>query len=288
MVNRPNNASNVANFAVTEQVSRLLVLMLSRLAHYPALHFWKKIAPVAVRAGVALDTDEREGLEKVIYTYITNRYDSLKEPGVCNRDWRYICYSDTGQDSAVWDVQDIDTKWQQGLSSKQIASLLKIEHYNFAPGDSDLVITIDGSMQIIADLNDVVDALWEDGLDMVIARHPKRDCVYQEAVAVLEKGFDTPSSVSPQVWRYFLEGYPASNGMYGTRMMIKNNRSANLRRMCEIWSQEYRRGSCRDQLSLNYAIWKARREGLAINIKEVDFDWLYKDSGMFGIRRHNG
>ena len=156
-----------------------------------------------------------------------------------------------------------------------------------ATRDCDLVMTIDGSMQIYADLDEVVDTLWEDGLDMVIATHPKRDCVYQEALAVLQKGFDSAISVGPQMWRYFLQGYPANNGMYGTRMMIKNNRSENLRYMCEVWSQEYRSGSCRDQLSLNHAIWKTRRQGLELNIKAVDFDWLYKESGMFGIRLHN-
>ena len=276
-------ASKVREFA-----SRSLVLLLSQLAKYPAIHFWKKQAPAVGRAPRYADEVQDENLNRAIYTYIIGNYDSLKEPDVRSRNWRYICYSDTAQDSNTWDVRQLDTNWTRKLSSKQIASLLKIEHYKFAPTESDLVITIDGSMQIYADLDEVVDALWEDGLDMVIASHPKRDCVYREAVAVLEKGFDRPTSVCPQMWRYFLRGYPAANGMYGTRMMIKNNRSENLRRMCEIWSQEYRRGSCRDQLSLNYAIWKARCEGMAINIKEVDFNWLYKESGMFGIRRHNG
>ncbi len=276
-------ASKVREFA-----SRSLVLLLSQLAKYPAIHFWKKQPPAVGRAPRYADEVQDENLNRAIYTYIIGNYDSLKEPDVRSRNWRYICYSDTAQDSNTWDVRQLDANWTRKLSSKQIASLLKIEHYKFAPTESDLVITIDGSMQIYADLDEVVDALWEDGLDMVIASHPKRDCVYREAVTVLEKGFDSPTSVCPQMWRYFLRGYPAANGMYGTRMMIKNNRSENLRRMCEIWSQEYRRGSCRDQLSLNYAIWKARCEGIAINIKEVDFNWLYKESGMFGIRRHNG
>ena len=269
-----------------DSVGTLLVSVLAWLVRCPILHFWRTSPPLAqlperpVGSGAPVN--------KAIYTYIIGDYDLLKEPDVCSAGWDYLCYSDTPRDNRNWTIHPVDPEWAGGLSPKQAASLLKIEHYRFAPDDCDLVITIDGSMQIHADLDRVIDLLWEDGLDMVIAAHPKRDCVYQEAVAVLEKNFDVPAKVWPQVWRYFLKGYPAGNGMYGTRMMIKNNRSDNLRRMCETWSREYRRGSCRDQLSLNYAIWQTRREGIPLYIKAVDFNWLYRDSGLLGIRQHKG
>jgi hypothetical protein len=271
---------------IPDAVAASLVSLLAWLARYPALQFWRKSPPL-------LEVPRESGgdyqpVTKAIYTYIIGDYDLLKEPDVRSKGWDYLCYSDTPRESRNWTIHPVDPVWASGLSPKQTASLLKIEHYRFAPDNCDLVITIDGSMQIHADLDRVIDLLWEDGLDMVIAEHPKRDCVYREAVAVLQKDFDAPTKVCPQVWRYFFRGYPAANGMYGTRMMIKNNRSDNLRRMCETWSMEYRRGSCRDQLSLNFAIWQTRLQGIPLHIKAVDFNWLYRESGLFGIRQHKG
>ena len=226
-------------------------------------------------------------LKKFIFTYIFDNYDNLKDPLVITPGWEYLCFSDKKINNTAWTQLDTETAYKNIKCSKRKASLLKIEHAKQVPPDCDIVVTLDGSMLLNTNLDDFINEFWEEGIDLLIARHPLRDCIYDEAEAVMNLKLDTPENVIPQMQRYFHEGFPPHQGLYGTRMMIKNNKSSKLRVVCEIWADEYKRGSRRDQLSLNYAIWKANKEGIHLNIKELDFDWLYHKSGMFQIRAHN-
>lgn len=67
--------------------------------------------------------------------------------------------------------------------------------------------------------------------------------------------------------RYREVGFPEQYGLFETGIMIRNNRSRRLKGMCRIWANELVIGSKRDQLSLNYSIWKS---GNNIRIKAFD------------------
>ena len=43
-------------------------------------------------------------MKNVCYTVITNNYDTLKDPLVVSKDWRYVCFSDRGFKSKVWEL----------------------------------------------------------------------------------------------------------------------------------------------------------------------------------------
>jgi len=224
--------------------------------------------------------------KKIIFTFIFEGYDVLKEPAVVTPGWDYFCMSDTGIYSNIWQPINLAKKLSHINCPKRKASLLKIEHYKYIPYDYDVCITLDGSMLLNTDLNLFLDEYWEDDTDLMIARHPKRKCIYDESVRVLELELDTKMNVLSHMRRYSQEGFPRNQGLYGTRMMVKNNKSEKLRRVCEIWGREYSEGSRRDQLSLNYAIWKAKQEGIELKIKEFDFNDIYHKSRKFIITQH--
>jgi len=224
--------------------------------------------------------------KNVIFTFIFNGYDSFKNPIAVSSGWDYLCMSDCNLGSKIWKPVDITEKLKHIKCPKRKASFLKIAHYEFISSEYDICMTLDGSMLLNTDLNEFMKENWGEGTDLLIARHPKRNCIYDEAIAVLKYQLDTVKNVIPHMERYMREGFPRHQGLYGTRMMIKNNKSKNLRRVCEIWAKEYLNGSRRDQLSLNYAIWKAKKEGVEIKIKELDFNQLYCQSGKFIITRH--
>ncbi|MBD3320193.1 MAG: DUF616 domain-containing protein [Chitinivibrionales bacterium] len=224
--------------------------------------------------------------KNIIFTFIFGDYDSLKDPLVVTPGWDYYCISDRGIGSDIWKPVNVANKLRHIACPKRKASLLKIEHFKYIPPEYDICITLDGSMVLNTDLNDFIEENRESDPDLMIARHPDRTCIYDEAAVVLQAQLDTKENVVTHMQRYALQGFPRNQGLYGTRMMVKNNRSAGLRRMCEIWGREYRRGSRRDQLSMNYAIWKAKKEGIELTVKEFDFRELYFKSGKFMITRH--
>jgi hypothetical protein len=120
-----------------------------------------------------------------------------------------------------------------------------------------------------------------------VARHWGRNCLYDEAAAVIELNFDDPAMVYALTQQYAAEGFPRNYGMYACRLLIKNNRSSRLREFLRIWLVSYMAGSRRDQLSMTYALWKFEQEtGQQLKVYSFDFDEVFRRRNLFAIRPH--
>jgi len=227
-------------------------------------------------------------MKKVVLTYITGGYDALRDPAVVTPGWDYVCVSDRGLRSKVWRAAPLDDGPAATEDDKRRAGLIKIGHHDFVGDDYDLCVTLDGSMRINGDLDALLGEVWSDDADLALARHPWRDCLYDEAREVKALGFDDPAVVERQTRRYRRQGFPRQFGLYATGLMIKNNRSARLRQVCERWAAEYRTGSRRDQLSLTYAIWKEAQAGEALRVKTFDFMDVFRQRKLVEIADHRG
>lgn len=228
-------------------------------------------------------------MKKAILTYILGGYDALRDPAVVTPGWDYVCVSDQGLKSEIWRPSPLNGRASDVPEDKRKAGLVKIGHYDFVGDDCDLCVTLDGSMRINCDLNSLLGEVWSEDADLAIARHPWRDCLYDEAREVKALGFDDPAVIARQIRRYRRQGFPRRFGLYATGMMIKNNRSPRLRRVCERWAAEYRAGSRRDQLSLTYAIWKeAQAGGEALRVKTFDFMDVFRQRKLVEIADHRG
>lgn len=222
----------------------------------------------------------------LIFTYNFDGYDSVNDPRIKSDGWDHICYTNAPLKTNIWQAAPIPDYLSDVASPKRLASRLKIDHFRHIQRQYSVCISVDASMFINEDLNDFLAENWSDRLDLMIAKHPRRNCLYQEAEAILDANMDDEDVISSQVNRYRKEGFPENFGLYGTRMMVKNNNSAALKRVSEIWDEEYQKGSLRDQMSLTYAIWKAEKEGVFLKIKDFDFKEIYYASGRFQINGH--
>ena len=91
-------------------------------------------------------------MRKVIYTCITDGYDSLKEPIVKTEGWDYICFtdSDLNYTGDTWKIVKI------GLTDDKIRHQRKKKIYNEYIFDNyDLSVWCDGSMYINCNLPSV-------------------------------------------------------------------------------------------------------------------------------------
>jgi hypothetical protein len=171
-----------------------------------------------------------------VFTVITNSYDTLKEPFV-SKGWEYVCFSDKPIKSDVWDVR-ITKKHDRDL---------KIN----APFTG-LTLYVDGSIQIIGDLNQFVSEIptW-----FTLWKHPHRDNTYEEAEAVIKlKGMD-PEKVYEQIKRYSLDGFPRDFPLAANGIMLRDLSDSKVKAICDRWWSEWSKGVRRDQLSLMYCFW---------------------------------
>jgi hypothetical protein len=88
-----------------------------------------------------------------------------------------------------------------------------------------------------------------------VAAHPDRDCIYAEAEAIARYGKDTRQNMAEQQLLYREDGYPEHAGLCETNIMLrKNNQEVN--KLMDMWADWLRKYSHRDQMSLNYCMWK--------------------------------
>lgn len=226
-------------------------------------------------------------MRKAVLTYIIAGYDELKEPDIVTPGWDYYCVSDAPIASQTWRPLPLLPSCPDTACPKRYASFVKIMHHLYLPAGYDVCMTIDGSMRIRCDLDSFLGEVWSGDTDMAIARHPLRNCLYDEAGEVAKLQFDDPALVDSQTARYRREGFPRNYGLYGARLIVKNNRSVSLQNASAIWARELLRGSRRDQLSLTYALWRYRAEtGGRIKINSFDFEDVYRVRQLFEITPH--
>ena len=91
---------------------------------------------------------------------------------------------------------------------------------------------------------------------MMCMNHPDRDCIYQEAEAVVELKKDTENIVSIQIHKYLGENYPKNNGMIASGILYRTHNDPVVKELMNEWWNEVKLMSRRDQLSFNYVCWK--------------------------------
>lgn len=207
----------------------------------------------------------------VIFTYILNNYDYLKEPNIISEGWDYLCFTDNPEiKSNVWQViilNEFDF-FDFPKNHKKRASLIMIQYYKFISKRYKIVMSINGAIKINCNLNEIIKKTFNfKGFDIMIFKHPIRDCIYEEAEVCKELNKDSHFVIDEQMSRFMKQGFPKHAKLYSNGIIIRKNRSSRLKKVSLVWSKEFIEGSLRDQLSLNYAIWKTKSK---IKIQEFE------------------
>lgn len=105
-------------------------------------------------------------------------------------------------------------------------------------------------------MNDLISEYDLDETPLYTRIHPGRNCIYDEAKAVVMLGKAPKSSVNEIVERYRAEGYPEHIGLAETCVLLRRHNYPRCRLIDEAWATEILLHSHRDQLSFNYVCWK--------------------------------
>lgn len=207
-----------------------------------------------------------------VYTAIIGDYDDLKDP-IVQSNCDYICFADHNIKSNVWKIVSISNLDLGRLSNVRKARYIKTHPHTLLK-EYDKTIWVDANLFIKDDLLKLVDSS-----SFKLFKHPFRDCIYDEAVALSTWHIDTQAI---NRWLEVLkrEGYPKHAGLVETNFMIRDNSEMSIE-LDECWWAVINSYSYRDQMSLNYLIWKYKYD---VNISDI----VIRNSQYIELVKHNG
>ena len=187
-----------------------------------------------------------------VYTASIGGYDEIHQPLAVDDRFDYIFFSDevVADKVGVWQIRKIEYK---NADKTRIARYVKTHPEELLPKYK-ATLWIDASIFITSKfIYDKVIELFDEDVLFASVRHPYRDCIYDEAYMVY--GLDSEDIIFN--WCHFLRSinYPRHNGLYESSIVYRLNCS-NVKIVDDEWWNCIQSYSRRDQLSLNYVLWK--------------------------------
>lgn len=177
-------------------------------------------------------------MRKAIFTVITGGYDpAIKAPNF--KGWDNILYCDQSIDPKGWELRVIEPSDNPFVLSRKI-KMLSHKHLS----EYDLVCYVDGNQRLFQPPSDV--PIW--------FRHSRRKNIYEEARQLVINGRYTKEQINSHIAHFDNQGYE-DTGLYLNGYFVRDH-SPEINNLHEIWYQETKLYSHRDQLTLPYAIWK--------------------------------
>ena len=199
-----------------------------------------------------------------IYTAIFGNYDSLLEPTWVpdNCDF-YIVTDQPIPNESEWKLLDIDWK-SIGINGnvKRNRYCKMFPHKLPVIKDYKYSIYIDGNVKPVTDFSAFINRLDEDGMGFHL--HSSRDCVYEEAKVCIYSGKDTKESINAHMEYLRKQGFPEHYGMLECNLIARSHENPVMKKVMEMWWNEFCARSKRDQLSLPYVLFKN-----GINVESV-------------------
>lgn len=210
--------------------------------------------------------------KNVCYTCIFGNYEGLKDPEYISSNFDYICFTDNENlKSEKWRIIYVNNL---NIESNKKNRILKIlPHYMF--GEYDFSIYVDGSIHILNDLNIIKDNICKEH-KLYTFKHPDRNCSFQEFFACLKWKKDDPKRMYEQLLKYFSEGFPFNYGLAETCILCRYHNDNICKDIMNIWCDEVKNHSNRDQLSLYYSLWKTNNKDYIHLFDNKEMQYIYK------------
>lgn len=198
----------------------------------------------------------------IVYTCNIGHYDLYRNIFPKDNKVNYIYFTDDGVPVSGWKVLPVDTNIIN--SPRKLARYYKINSHLVLP-EHDVSLWLDARFIIKEDaVEKFVKQYRKNDISCFYYPYDKRHCAYDEAEACLESRLNGKHLIHKQVAKYKSEGFPEQYGLYATGIMIRRN-NEDVKRFNEVWWNEVRDFSERDQISQCYASWKTGVSITAIN-----------------------
>lgn len=197
-----------------------------------------------------------------IYTAIFGDKDYLLEPECQPDNCDFFCFTDSDNlSSPVWQIKKCEPTSEDPVRS---AKTYKILPHKFFP-EYEYSVWVDGNILVKGDVNKIIKRYLKVS-NLAVYDHmqlpgEKRDCIYEEAKALLDmankgKYKDDPDLIKKQMAYYKGKGYPEHYGLSCGGVIVRNHNEEGVKKVMEDWWEEIKKFSRRDQLSFNYVAWE--------------------------------
>ena len=192
--------------------------------------------------------------EKIaIYTGIIGFYDTPYDNFEHKEGYDYILFSDRKIDTNSWDNRVVNFENADKLDGIKKSRFIKTHPDSLLNG-YDIVVWVDCNTvideKIYKYINEVKDAL------ITFKKHPDRDCIYDEIMACSYVKKESYEKCLKIYDKYARDGYPRHYGLYENNIIVSHYNDPRVKALMSKWWDEIYNNSHRDQLSLNYVIWK--------------------------------
>jgi hypothetical protein len=193
--------------------------------------------------------------ELVVYTAAIGQSDL---PPLQQRDGDgvdFVVFAEAMGEVATWTVRALATYSDDSARNLKAPKILS--HLYFP--DNAYSLWIDPSIKLNVSALELADMFLGD-FDMVVHRHPDRNCPHQEAEICCKEQMDNPEVIKAQMKRYKQEGYAERGGLHFTGIILRRH-NERVRKFNELWWAEIQQGSLCDHLSSAYV---AQKVGLKV------------------------
>lgn len=187
----------------------------------------------------------------IVYTCIVGEYDTLKTHKYINYDWDYVCYTNNKRivSDGIWEIRELRF---DKLDSSRNNRWHKLAPHELFP-DKEMSLYIDGNIRILS--RDFFKLINEDEC-FISAKHPQRDCLYEEAEECKVLKLEKEEIINNQLKQITEEKFPQKYGLYEANILYRKHNEEKIIKMDEEWWEFVSKQAKRDQLSLTYVCWK--------------------------------
>ena len=183
----------------------------------------------------------------VIYTALCGSVESkrneLNDKQAKDDRLQYIAYVDIPAiyNSNIWEIREMQRPFVNPVRNAKIFKIMP--HLFF---DCDYSIWIDSTYS----LREFPERLlhYVKDKDMAVWKHEGRDCIYDEAPAIIGYGYEKPATINEQTQYYFSKGHPTHAGLANCSILVRKH-TKEMERLNEEWWAHISRFSQRDQMS---------------------------------------
>lgn len=194
-------------------------------------------------------------MTKLIYTCIFGDYEQVQPININTAGYKCVIFTDNKELVVKgWNTVYVEPKDCPKKQSREV----KINVHKFHK--SDIYIYVDANYYIKNRFDSLLKRFFRGGY--MTMPHPKRRCIYDEALEVIKQGKDEGNIVNAQMEKYQKENLPKRLGLFANGFFVRDN---SFNDVCEDWYNEVYKHSHRDQLSLMYALWKYNKKVSLIN-----------------------
>ena len=197
-------------------------------------------------------------MKKVVYTINFDNYDLLRNI-TRQEGFDYFAFLDTDLDKynyTNWTILPVPEEVKNlNISIHKKTRYIKTHPHLYFQNYS-LSIYIDAAYPIIGDLNEFLLRILEPKYNIYTLEHFDRNCVYQEIKRVVEIKREKKEIADIVEEKYKKENVPHELGLIEGALIIRKHNEKECIYLMELWWEQIKNYSHRDQLSFNYVLWK--------------------------------